>query len=334
VKFIKPFNITESLGISKPSIILADFLSNRVYQDFTDFFPLDKKRINIEDSIKWKTIKDNLSSSDLKIWIGFPIVEFLLKIRFQKDVRFADKKSRYSVGGEFFRFSKSGSDRFSFISGDGDPSIRINMGISIEIAKSFSENDFDDLYTHINSTILHELNHAYEYFKRNHAPDQSLGVASVTLKNPDNSSISDQLFEEWENFTYLLYYSDPVEVNAMSQESLGHLDDANGVPSRIPAWDWAEKMVQFSAKRSIEKLLSLADGDKSKLDLLKDSFNKRLKVVINADKGYKWPAKSVENFKKIEKLNWIQLIKSSEDRIHSSGKRLKRNIIRLFSYDE
>jgi hypothetical protein len=62
--------------------------------------------------------------------------------------------------------------------------------------------------------------------------------------------------------------------------------------------------------------------------------DERLKVVINADKGYKWPAKSVENFKKIEKLNWIQLIKSSEDRIHSSGKRLKRNIIRLFSYDE
>ncbi len=337
MKYIKSFNLNEALGVSKASIVLADFLSNRVYQDFIDFFESGKDKIKIEDNIKWKTIRDNLSSDDLKIWEGFPVVEFVIKTKFLKNIKFVDKKSRYSVGGDFSRFSKSGSDRFSSVFDlDGRSALRINMGVDVEVSDSFSEDDFDDLFIHIKSTILHELNHAYEYFMRNSTPDQYLGVACLTLKNPDHSIISDELFHEWENFTYLLYYSDPIEINAMSQESLGHIEDSKskGDLNKVPAWGWSKKMIQFSAEKSISSLLSLANNDESKLKLLKDSLGKRLKTVINSDKGTKWPEKLISKFKEVDNLSWIQLIKNSENRIKSSGKKLRRNIIRLLSYNE
>lgn len=337
MKFIKHFNLNEALGVSKPSIILVEFLSNRIYQDFIDFFESGKDRIKIEDNIKWKTIRDNLSSDDLKIWKSFPVVEFILKIRFQKNVNFMDRKSIYSVGGEFSRFSNSGSDRFSLVFDvNGDPAIRINMGIDIEISDFFSEDHFDDLFVHIKSTILHEMNHAYEYYMRDITPDQYLGVACITLKNPDSSIISDDLFHEWENFTYLLYYSDPIEINAMSQESLGHIEDSKskGDFNKIPAWIWSKKMIQFSANKTISSLLILANNDRSKLDLLKDALDRRLKTVINADKGSKWSMKLKDKFQRIDSLSWDQLIKNNEKGIQSSGKRLKKNILRLFSYSE
>jgi hypothetical protein len=93
-------------------------------------------------------------------------------------------------------------------------------------------------------------------------------------------------------------------------------------------------MIQFSANKTISSLLILANNDRSKLDLLKDALDRRLKTVINADKGSKWSMKLKDKFQRIDSLSWDQLIKNNEKGIQSSGKRLKKNILRLFSYSE
>ncbi len=342
MKNIKKFEhfLNEALGISEPSLLYLDFLTNYIYSTFEDFYSENTKRDTIKLRLNWPLIKGHITTKDKLLFDSFPIKEFDLKLSLKKIALGED--GRFSIGGGMWPISvKSGSKLYSSIKKDrqGKFYLCAKMDIIININdKIFTDDNLEELYIDLKATIAHELNHAYEHYKRvgnpvnlDKAMDPFIGI--VNMYNPDKSQISVDLYDKWIEFCNLLYKSDPHEVNAMTQEMLIYLEDNKLDQETVKEnniWLSAEEMIDFDYEYFYDELLELADGDSKKIELLKNTFIDKMSREL---KNYKMVGKSKHDVDRIKNQPAITFMKDYGKVINNSGNRLKRNIIRLFSYE-
>lgn len=352
---IKRFNdyIIERLGVSSPTYLYIDFLANYLFDEFLDNYKTKSKHYKKNINIPYILIKNNISSKDKDLFKSFPIKEFNIKLKIEK-MEFDDVNKTFSIGGAAWPLSfREGSKKLSsIISPSGfdktsSLSIRMEFYFNIHSLLELTESDLSRMKTDLKATISHELNHIYEGYKRqldngeikinfDRAIDTSIGT--VNFKNPNEELISEDLYNKWLDLCDLLYKSEPQEINAMSQETLVYIMDNNFTQNdlnKIYTWEEAKKMIEFDSDKFYNELLLLADGKKETLDYLKYMFLDKMKREL---KNWKLITKegkfrTKHDIDRLDRIDCYMFIKDYGRIINKSGERLKKNIIRLFSYE-
>lgn len=352
IKKWEEYATNERLGVSKQSIIFKDALADIIWNEFEKFMEENPRKVLIKKlHITWKMLKPHLPQAYKDMWKEYPVREFNIKLRIDKGSDKDIHGTGLTMGAMHHISKKNNSKLYSHIVEPihpfKDKSLSIKLEIGIAVASSFDTESDDalELFTDLKSTVSHELNHGYEYFKRigfdkNVENKIDAAIGTVKVKNPDTDVISTELFEKWLNFTDLLYYSEEHEVNAMSQETWEYVSDNNvdltdtneyeEFIKTTPAWDHAEDMTAWNIDVYYAQILKLANNDESKLQLLKDSFVQKWKSDMKNDNRLKDNVYNTKyNMNYLTNCSAHAFMKYFKNRIEKQGRKLKRNLSRL-----
>ncbi len=331
VKRFDEFLIQERLGVSKESLLFLDIIVDTLWRDYNTFYNNYKRDIMIRKrSFSWTKLKPYVSSSVYKkIWKKYPVKEISLNFKFEKNDVLSDGALNFTTGGLMHLFDVKGD------------SISLKMDIDISTTKSFDlDRDSEALLTEIKSTVSHELNHGLEYYMRmglNSDLDKVIDpyLGSVEFTNP-SKEISDKLFHKWCELGDILYYSQPHEVSAMTQEAWEYVknleiafSDTVGYEEAIkevPAWRNSQKLIDFNVEKFYVELLELAEGQEYKLDILKEDF---MENWMDDMAKYQYLQSTKYNIEFLIDTDLYGFMKYFSTRIREQGKRLRKNLLRL-----
>jgi hypothetical protein len=320
-----------------------------------DMYNQEKNEQKISINLSDAYMKRKMDSKEREMVYEFPVKKFIVNFSFKKNdpALWNQSESTYASSGVCYEFTKLNREITSaskksgiFTDDEGHISIVARVDINIVFSDHFVMNDaiMNKVNIELDSTISHEINHLFDSYNRisrhvnrDHELDLSADIDAfigvVKIKNPSPELISKDLFALWEDFTYLIYYSEPHEINAVSQESLSYIK--NGVPlDKIPGWHVQEKLNNFNKDEFIKEMLELAGGDESKLELLKSDFAERFrKLLVSQGRliGGKYNTKHDMDF--IMKSTFRRFVNRFSRLISKHGNRLKRNILRLYAYE-
>ena len=85
------------------------------------------------------------------------------------------------------------------------------------ITTQFRDELIDDLLMDLRDSILHECNHMLEFYKRS-LSGAGLINTSLSHSGRKNYNIPREIFEVWDEFMTMVYFSEPYEMRAMVQE--------------------------------------------------------------------------------------------------------------------
>jgi hypothetical protein len=341
----------EALGVSEESIIFKDFISNYIWNEYLEFFEKDDNNKSSEIKLPWILLKPHINKDNREIWKRFPVKEFNLTFKFGKNIEkeFGDGRNFATGGGMHHLSARYNSKWYSYVIPEtnlSEKALSLRMYIEIFTRDEFDfESESKKLYTDLKSTVSHELNHGYEYFKRmgfernfKKTIDSYLGTSffSDKFKNPNSRIISHELWEEWNGFCWLLYYSEPHEVNAMTQETWEFIQDADldlstteefeDYIKQAPTWEHAENLVNFNDDEFYKGLLELSNNNLEAIQLLKNELMKHWLKAMDRDKVTDKVYYPMDFLRKTDTYGFIKYFAK---RFDEQGNRLKRNLLRL-----
>jgi hypothetical protein len=336
--------IQERLGISDPASIYAGIVFTYIKSTFEEIYKNDEENQKLEILLNDRFLKRNMNPKDKMICKELPISKFFIVFRLIKNESNNEYGNKSATSGNCYEFTNL-NDEISFkskksgitIDRNGDTSIQARIDLTLDIGTNFMDRNLEMFYVELDSLILHELNHFNESYNRvskeldlNKDIDAYIGV--VDVKNPNPGFISSELFKLWKDFTFLLYYSEPHETNAIVQETLPYIK--KGVPlDKIPGWGIQLKLNSFNKDLFIKEMLKLANGNKSKLELLKNIFAEKFKSLLVSQGKFinnVYHTKHDMNF--MMSSSFEQFVSEYGKIILKQGDRLRRNILRLYSY--
>jgi hypothetical protein len=202
-----------------------------------------------------------------------------------------------------------------------------NFRISSDLSNELKDKALYDL----RDTIVHECNHLFESYKRAESGAKQFNVALAWVGGK-NYNVNREIYQIWQEFIDMIYYSEPYEINAKSQESISK---TSIMPfeefKKTKYWIDSVVMKNFNSELYIDKLLSkIKEVNPEKTISI---LNNLYKWFIND--YYKWmkahgelPAKYIENT-----TGLFDLIKKFERRINKAGYKLQRNYMRLYTLE-
>ncbi len=345
---IKKWNefILERLGVSDVTLvyteIILSYLENIIDESFQSN-NLEKEKHDVV--INKSAIGIITKEEDRKLLSQLPIRNFIINFTIVKnDPDLEGEPEKFKTSGVCYEFTKpnrevdSRTKKSGLIVDKSGNSIDARLGVSIFFNSTFDKDvDYSAFRVEFESTISHELNHLFESYNRvskelNIHADIDAHIGVVNVKNPNTELISDELFDRWVDFTYLLYYSEPHEINAVSQESLSYI--SRGIElDKIPGWEIQNKLNSFNKVDYYNELLALAGGDQSKLELLKNDFAERFrKLLVNQGRLFNNTYHTKHDVDFILNSTFKSFISKYAVIIDKQGARLKKNILRLHSY--
>jgi hypothetical protein len=186
-----------------------------------------------------------------------------------------------------------------------------------------------ELYFDLRDTIMHEFNHIYEFYNKNL---NKAGLVDTTLSyaGSKNYNVPKQIFDVWKTFLYFVYYSEPYEMRAMSQEVYSkRLRMTFDEFKENHYWKSAKMMENFDANKLFDTLM----------ERIKEHNPEYLVPIMN--RLYKWflrdyyagvksfgkePQKYITNSKHL-----LDLMVRFQPRIRMAGRKLQRNYSRLYT---
>ena len=141
----------------------------------------------------------------------------------------------------------------------------------------------------------------------------------------------EKIFDFYSDFLEYIYYSEPYEVSAMTQEAYSKVLRMDFETfKKTKYWIVANKMENFNADqyyRNLEYMIKHRSG-KDTLNYHLNNLHKfYIKQYIEIAKNFNEPISN----KILKTRNIYELIKSFENRITQSGKNLKRKFMKLYS---
>ena len=351
MKYVIPFNnfsINEMVGVAEATLIYNDFILNLFNEYLTEFLESDESKYR-----KGRTYTDYDLSEIIKdkLWPKMPISSILLEFSFSK-ITDDEFKKKYPVTSKIKNYNGSGGcypilneidQQGSYITDPIDDrapqTIHLRLEIGAVISDSFNENNIEGLLLETESSITHELNHAYEGWKRITSGAGIISTDVTWALDVNRSKIRKDIWKYWtDRIATYLYWSEKHEVNAMTQEAWPYVKkyDVSQMKSSCPAWRYADDMTKFKAdkfKSELYRIIKDAYPD-AKPELIvtrmKSGFANQLIKSIEESIESNENAPSISG-KKVNDMTLDEFLKYSEVRVNLAGEKLKRRILKLYS---
>lgn len=330
--------IKEDLGVSRASLSY----SNLIYQELEPIviqFLETKVPVNEKITIDLSEIS-RIYQSSMDDYIELPVESIEIKFECRK-MKKQIPNLTFNSGGAFL-FIGPQSPNSSYLS---EPSLELpkyvleeitqtvvaKFEIFLTVSSKFDISDKDKVLYDLRDTIVHECNHLYESFKRAESGVKQANI-SLSWVGGKNYNINREIFKVYQNFLDLIYYSEPYEINAKSQEAVSQTSIMTPEEfQKTKLWQIATAMKNFKADEYFDRLVNKIE---------EVNPNKTVSILNNLYKWfmtdyYKWmkihgdqPSRQIEKTKHL-----YDLIKSFEKRINNAGDRLRKNYSRLFTLE-
>lgn len=284
---------------------------------------------------------NNIIKNDEDSFIEFPMQEIEIVISFSYEK--GDIENHFASGGVAYPLDEKTGD-YSYmikpspeipkkIKNEVEMTLNALMDIEIYIDSKFKMSQMDELLMDVRDTIMHETLHLYEFYKRWLGTGSGTFNLSKTYAGRKNPNTPREIYDYYSEFLDYVYYSEPYEINAMTQEAYSKvLRMSFDTFKTTKYWIMSNKMENFNADqyyRELEKKIKERSGEETLNYHLNNLHKFYLKqyVKISLDNN-----ESVSN-KILKTKNVYDLIKSFELRITQSGKNLKRKFMKLYTIE-
>jgi hypothetical protein len=333
--------LNEDLGVSRPAIAYTNLIFKKIQGVVLDFVKNTKKKndkkiehlvIGLDDI---KTIWQN----DIDDFLELPIEVINLKIELyktsnkKKDLVFGSGGGAYQVeekktGSSYLKRPSLLIPKYVLENPEVNKTLVSNIDFQVYITENYNDNFEKELLFDVRDTIFHEMNHVLEFYKR--GLEGTSIDPRLTYSGGKNYNIPKEIFQIWNRFLTYLYYSEPFEINAMTQEMYSkRLRMTFEELQQENYYKISKKMESFDADSFFDMLVS-------KIEEI--SPDKVIYILVNL---YKWfmrdylsisKSEGLEPNKKITSSKEIlSLMKKLEPRIQKAGDKLLRNFRRLYS---
>jgi len=328
--------INEDMGVSRASVDYANLIYEKlrpIVIDFTRHKRPGKQKlvIGLKDISRiWK--------QDLESYLEFPIEEIRIDLNLYVQNKSQMANEFYTGGGAeqidsnvgIYSFIKRPSkDLPKYILSELDDTLNAKFDFDVYIRKDFTEDSIDGLMHDLLDSISHECNHMLEFYKRSLSGVGSINT-SLSYSGSKNYNIPRDIYEVWQEFTQMIYFSEPYEMRAMVQEMYG-------VRLRMPFEEFrkhryymaAEVMEKFNGDVMFDTLIERIEKQNpdSIITIMKNLYDWFITDYYKSlkDEGFQ-PNKRIEKSAHI-----LDLMKGLQPRINNAGKKLKRKFNKLYS---
>jgi hypothetical protein len=329
--------LNEDMGVSRASADYANIIYEKLRPYIMDFAVRHKTSSKQKVVIGLKDLS-KVWRNDFDSYIDFPIEEIRIDLNLSIQSN-SQMTIDFATGGAAEQIESSVGD-YSFIQrpsknlpkkvlSELDDTLNAKFDFDVYIRKDFNEELIDDLLMDLRDSILHECNHMLEFYKRS-LSGAGLINTSLSHSGRKNYNIPREIFEVWDEFMTMVYFSEPYEMRAMVQEMYS-------VRLRQPFEEFKKHryyqattiMEQFNADTMFDVLVQRIED-----------YNPN-QVVSILSNLYKWflqdyyiqhKAQGLEPNSRIEKSQHIlDLMKTLQPRINNAGTKLRRKFNKLYS---
>jgi hypothetical protein len=254
-----------------------------------------------------------------------------------------DIENHFASGGSAYPLNEKTGD-YSFmrkpspeipkkIKNEIDMTLNGLMDIEIYIDSKFKVSQMYELLMDVRDTIMHETLHLYEFYKRWLSTGSGTFNIVKTFAGRENPNTPKEIYDYYSNFLDYIYYSEPYEINAMTQEAYSKvLRMSFDTFKTTKYWTMSDKMENFNADqyyRELEKKIKERSGKETLNYHLNNLHKFYIKQYVKIAKDFNQPVSN----KVLKTKNIYDLIKSFELRITQSGKNLKRKFMKLYTIE-
>jgi hypothetical protein len=343
MNIIKKFKVFEKMGISESSLMYVEFILKE-YKDILEKF-LSSNDNEVSES------REYLSDDLLHIkkrwgWKEFPIssmeVEYTItkKIPEEFDKKFTNGnhiKDYIGTGACYSIGTKE--DGGSYIREDSNQKtlhLKLNIGSILRGELS----NIDGLLFEMESSISHELNHAFEFWKREVGGKSGIDTKLTYALDANRSKVSKEIFSYWHSeIGTLIYWSEEHEIRAMVQDSLGYVRkySVEDMKDKCPSWEASSRMINFNSKKFRSDIIRLVNdkyGDRVDPEILlsrmKNSLSNEMRDQEIYLKDLKQDKPSLSG-ERIRKMSLDKFFEYAQRRINNAGRMLRKRILKLYS---
>lgn len=338
MKYLKLF---EAFGVAEATLIYNQFLLDE-FNKYCDIAIQSEER---EYSHTQLYTQEDLSKFIEKdVWVDYPVSSMSVTYNLNKLtdeqwlIRFPNSTKEFSGTGACYAIGEeNGSEIRPAIDDRSDVTIHLVIEIGAIISDSF--NDRESLSIEIESSITHELNHAYEGWKRHKSDKGQISTDVTWALDVNRSKIKKDIWRIWyHEIGYYVYWSERHEVNAMIQDAWPYVRrfDVSEMKLNAPSWKFSQRMKEFNSKifksKMTDKILNTypdADVDLF-LRRIKNAFanelikSREISTLRKEDK----PTLSGEVIKSMSVDRFLEFI---QGRINRAGEKIQRNILKMYS---
>jgi len=330
--------IKEDMGVSRICITYSNIILNKLTPLIDDFIQ-NKKTNRTKLVITLKELSDAWQTN-IDEYIEFPISE--IRIDFYTFLKSEGQlNGTYSTGGGAEQIEPK-STKSSYITSPPDTlpkyvreqidsTLNAKFDIEIHMTNEFDDSEKTELIYDLRDTILHETNHMLEFFKKNESGSGYVNVA-LGLAGTKNYNVPRDIFDIWQEFTTMVYFSEPQEMRAMTQEMYS-------VRERVP-FETFKQHRYYEASKIMQEFNAdvMFDNMVERIELYNPDY--LIPILTNL---WKWfmvdylatlkvlkmtPDPKIQN-----SVHVLQLMKILQPKINNAGKKLQRNFNRLYSID-
>ena len=330
--------IKEDLGVSRASLAYSNLIYQKLEPIVNEFLetkvPVNQKIImNLSDISR-------IYQSSMDDYIELPVETIEVTLQCGKMKKTVPGVTFNSGGAFLFIGEKSPNASYltepslelpRYVLEEVTQTIVAKFEIFITISSKFEDSDKDKALYDLRDTIFHECNHLYESYKRAEAGVKQANI-SLSWVGGKNYNINREIFKVYQEFLDLIYYSEPYEINAKSQEAVSQTSLMTPQEfQKTKFWQIATVMKNFKADEYFDKLVNkIQDVNPQKTVSILNNLYKWFMTDY-----YKWmKIHGDQPAKYIEKTNQLyDLIKAFEKRINKAGDKLQRNYSRLFTLE-
>ena len=329
--------LKEDMGVSVASVEYANIILEKLRPYIIDFAMVSKVSKKHKVVIGLKDLS-RVWRNNFDSYIEFPIEEIridlnlIIQTKSQMSIDFATggaaEQIEHTVGDYSF-IQRPSKNLPKKVLSELDDSLNAKFDFDVYIRKDFNPDLIDDLLMDLRDSVLHECNHMLEFYKRSLSGAGQLNT-SLSHSGLKNYNIPRDIFNVWEEFMTMVYFSEPYEMRAMVQEMYSiRLRQPFEEFKKHRYYEAATIMEQFDADTMFDTLMTKIQ-----------EYNPEYLIPIMTNL-YKWffqdyygqlKLQGLEPNKRIERsAHILDLMKALQPRINNAGKKLKRKFNKLYS---
>lgn len=349
MRYIKRFNgflIKEAAGLAEPTLLYSDFIMELAQKHLDEFLNTTELTYKKVESIDITKVKNIFTTSS---WVSLPVSTLNISFNFNrrtdeqftKEFPVTSKIKNFTTTGFCSGIEKEKTEDSSYIEPSVDErtdhSIFLNMEIGCLINESF--NEVEDLLLEMESATLHELNHGYENYRRMINGAGQLSTDVTWSLEANRSRIKKEIFKAWsDKIGYYIYWSEKHEMNAMVQDAWPYVKKyhVEELKSKCPTWTFAQRMIDFNSvdfKKQMSDLINSFYPDVNPeiiLNRMKNGLANQLDQSRETSVIELVDAPSIKGID-IRKMSIDKFLQFVQDRVNSSGQRIQKKILKLYS---
>lgn len=260
--------ITEKIGVAEPTLPYITIVYEELKGKTIEFYNSNLTKYEEQIVINLKDMSF-IYKEYFSLFVQFPVEKLIInytavkKPQKNKDlvnlgVTYSTMGAAYNIGRREDNVSyikKTSSTLPKYVLEDIQNSLVLKSNFNIEMSPTSSEEELNDLLKDLEDTVYHEFTHFYEYYKRLESGSKALDF-TLAYAGSKNYNVPKSIFKLWSKFLYLVYFSEPYEVRAVTQEIFNKLKRMSLSEFRQTTYGTViKKMINFNAEEEYNNLL-------------------------------------------------------------------------------